>query len=171
MRGVQTFVDLAAATGCDGVSFSPMRTWRGTLDAFRLSGTEAEELCRSLKGLRPRLRKLKLTHNISEMVLRYEVGEDVWAKTRCYVPWIHARVRIGGTVQACQPCDLPLGNLNEASFASIWNNSAYRSLRRRLLRDGPEFAAGVCDCAYCCHITDNMRIHRFFRWLAPLAGG
>ena len=170
-QGIQTFVGLAAATGCDGVSFSPMRTWEGQLDAFRLSGEAQAELRHSLRSLPPRLQALGLADNIAETRMRYDVGENVWAKAPCYMPWLHARVKVSGAVQVCLPCDRSLGNLNQEAFADIWNGAAYRSLRKSLRRGGADLAARACDCAYCCHLSENLRVHRFFQWVAPLARG
>ena len=84
---------------------------------------------------------------------------------------LHARVKVSGAVQACLPCDRSLGNLNEEPFEDIWNGPAYRSLRKSFRQGGADFTARICDCAHCCHFSDNLRVHRFFRWFAPLARG
>jgi MoaA/NifB/PqqE/SkfB family radical SAM enzyme len=167
--GIEALINLAAATGCDGVSFSPLKTRKGRLDSFRLSEKAERELWRVLLRMRPRMHRLGLSHNIDETRTRYDVGENVWAKVPCYMPWLHARIKVDGSVQACLPCDQPLGNLRDRTFAEIWNGPAYRSLRKDMARGGVAFAARSCDCGYCCHLQDNLRVHRFYKWFAPLA--
>jgi hypothetical protein len=34
-------------------------------------------------------------------------------------------------------------------------------------REGLARLAAKCDCFFCCHVTDNLRVHRMYRWLAP----
>jgi MoaA/NifB/PqqE/SkfB family radical SAM enzyme len=167
---VRRFAELALATNCDGVSFSPLLTHRGKLGAQALTAAEELSFRRSLVQLRTWLRRQPLQHNIDEMLRRYESGSAVWEKYGCYIGWIDARVKPDGTVVPCNPCDLPMGNLHFNSLREIWNGAAYRAFRRKTLsREGLKELGTDCDCEFCCHLTANRRLHRVFGALAPFS--
>lgn len=169
MRGLHGFLELAATTGCDGVSFSPMRAWGGgPLEKYLIGAEDLHELRHALREARDWLDARGLSHNISEVMLRFDVGENVWAVSPCYIAWLHARVRMDGTVQACLTCDRKLGDLNRQSLDEIWNGSGSRQLRREFSRPSADALPGACDCSYCCYLAHNLQVHRYFRWLAPL---
>ncbi len=169
-RTIDAMALLAAETGCDYLSFSPLKTLRGELDASALTRDEEEGLSRDLFALKPKLASLGLGHNIDDTLMRYRVGKAVWEKTPCYMGWIHARIKVDGAVFPCQPCDLPMGNLNESGFFEIWNNPRFRAFRTSTItrRGLTRMMERHCDCLFCCFAGDNLRIHRIFRWLAPL---
>jgi MoaA/NifB/PqqE/SkfB family radical SAM enzyme len=170
LSGLSGFLELAASTGCDGVSFSPMRTWGGgPLEKYLIAAQDLPELRRSLVQARSWLEARGLGHNIPEVMARFDAGENVWGASPCYIAWLHARVRLDGTVQACLTCDHKLGNLNRQSLEEIWNGAGYRRLRRLLSQRSPAALADACDCSYCCYLAPNSQVHRFYRWVAPLA--
>ena len=41
-----------------------------------------------------------LAHNIPETLARFDAGENVWVASPCYIAWLHARVRLDGTVHS-----------------------------------------------------------------------
>jgi radical SAM protein with 4Fe4S-binding SPASM domain len=109
-------------------------------------------------------------HNIDETIRRYEIGEAARQKVPCYIGWIQPRMKVDGTIWPCNSCQWPVGNFREQSFREIWNSPAYRSFRRETL--SPTAAALIderCDCSFCCHVSDNMRVHNFYKWLSPLS--
>jgi MoaA/NifB/PqqE/SkfB family radical SAM enzyme len=166
-RSVHALADLAKGTGCDGLSLWPLRTVRGQLDHMAVDGGDQRELLGSLAGLRRRLDDLSLDHNVAQLESSYLVGREVWKKYPCYIGWVHSKVRPDGTVVPCSDCDLPLGTLGEATFSEIWNGAPYRQFRRLTrTRAGLASMGGPCDCAFCCHLENNARVHRFARWLA-----
>jgi MoaA/NifB/PqqE/SkfB family radical SAM enzyme len=170
MRGLRGFLELVSATGCDGVSFSPMRAWGGgPLDKFLIGDEDLRELRRALREARDWLEERGLSHNIPEAMMRFDAGENVWAVSPCYIAWLHARVRMDGTVQACLTCDRQLGDLNWQSLDEIWNGAGSRQLRRELSRPPADALPSACDCSYCCYLLTNLQVHRFYRWLAPPA--
>ena len=70
---------------------------------------------------------------------------------------------------ACGPCSIVMGNLRERPFTEIWNGPAYRDFRRHSPnREGLLSLKDRCNCANCCLWRDNVRVHRTFRWFAPL---
>lgn len=169
LRGLRDFLDLAARTGCDGVSFSPMRTWgEGHLDQFVIAQEDQSVLRKELHEARHWLEQRRMSHNIPEVLTRFTVGHDVWTATPCYIGWLHARIRMDGTVQACLTCEHKLGNLNDQALDEIWNGEYMRRLRRVLARRSDEPLPQDCDCTYCCYLGSNLRVHRIYRWLAPM---
>jgi MoaA/NifB/PqqE/SkfB family radical SAM enzyme len=168
-HSIDALVDLALRIGCDGVSFSPLKSHRGKLAESRLSSNEEQEVRLSLMGVKKRLHSSSLNHNIDQTLFRYKLGEAAWRKVPCYIPWLHARIKVDGTVLVCNPATgWPMGNLSDQTFGEIWNGPAYRLFRRKALsRDGASFIDEHADCGFCCHIGDNLRVHRINRWLLP----
>jgi len=170
MHGLRDFIELAADTGCDGISFSPLRTWGGKLlEEFVIGGEDLPGLRGELRKARGWLDERGLSHNIEEVLKRFEVGENVWAAVPCYIAWLHLRVRLNGTVQACLTCDRDLGNLHRQTLSEIWNGEPMRQLRRELRRNPETSIAGNFDCSFCCYLAANLRVHKYYRWLAPMA--
>jgi MoaA/NifB/PqqE/SkfB family radical SAM enzyme len=168
-KKIDTMIDLANTTRCNTLSLSPLKSLQGRLSSFTLSPDEEKLLHFSLTRIRKQLDSLSINHNIDQTLLRYRIGEAVWKKLPCYVAWLHARIKVDGTVIPCNnPCNLSMGNLKENRFHEIWNGSAYRTFRRKTLtRRDLTLMGKYCDCGFCCHVEDNMRVHRLFRWPSP----
>jgi len=169
-QSIDAMVELAYGSGCNGLLFAPLGTVLGELSSIALGPEEEGQVRRSLSKARQKLDSLGLQHNIDQVLLRYELGRDVWRKLPCYMAWLHARIRVDGSVQPCGRCDptVDFGNLNEQSFPEIWNSPAIRAFRRRAMtKDGLASIGERCDCNYCCFVGDNLRVHRIFRWLSP----
>jgi len=165
---IDAMADLAYETGCNASSFSPFLSHRGRLDPYALSAEEEKSLCLSLVKMKKRLNSFSMEHNIDETLLRYRIGEAVWNKLPCYVGWLHARIKVDGTVLPCGPWNQPLGHLKENRFQEIWNGLPYRAFRQHTVtREGLASLAKVCDCGFCCLAKDNDRVHRFFRFFSP----
>jgi MoaA/NifB/PqqE/SkfB family radical SAM enzyme len=164
-------VELAHETGCNILTFSPLKIRRGELAGEALATDEERQVVLTLSRIERELNSLSIKHNIKEMLLRYRIGEAVWQKLPCYIAWLHVRIKVDGTVLPCNPCELPIGNLNENSLPGIWNSLAMKNFRRQvLLRQGLAEMTIHCDCGYCCHTLDNWRTDRVFRWLSPFLG-
>jgi MoaA/NifB/PqqE/SkfB family radical SAM enzyme len=152
----------------NGLSFSPFFSYWGRLDPYALSPEEEKSLCFSLLKMKKRLNSLAMRLNIGETLLRYRIGEAVWNKFPCYVGWLHACIKVDGTVLPCGPWNQPLGHLKENRFQEIWNGPDYRAFRQQTLtREGLAYIAKVCDCGFCCLTKDNDRVHRSFRFFSP----
>jgi radical SAM protein with 4Fe4S-binding SPASM domain len=165
---IETFLELAVTTKCDGVSFAPFYTWRGALASSALSPNEEQSLLLSLKKMEKRSQFLGLSHNIGQTRTRYQIGKHVSQNIPCYIGWIHTRIKADGTILPCNRCDIPMGNIEANSFQEIWNGSSYRNFRSQATtREGLASLTQQCDCEYCCFIIDNLRIHRLFKWASP----
>lgn len=66
----------------------------------------------------------------------------------CHQPWTTTMVHEDGDVVPCCRSDSIMGSLRRDSFRSIWNGSAYRKLRRDMLRYGRGGQAPR-DCGGC----------------------
>jgi len=166
---IEAMVDLLCATGSEGLSVAPLIPWPQELARFSLSRDQEAALQISLINIKKRLKGLSITHNIDCALLSYQIGEKVWDRLPCYIAWLHTYIKVDGTVLPCCTCELPLGNLQEGSFKEIWNASPLRTFRRNTLtREGLAAMSDTCYCGFCCHMQDNVRVHRIFKWAAPL---
>jgi len=169
-KTLEKALEQAFAGGCDHLTVAPVHSLKGDVSSYKLSAGEEEELFASLSRMKRRLRERSMHENIDVALELYRIGEAVWDRLPCYVGWVHSRVRIDGTVFPCGRCDVPMGDLREMSFQGIWNGEAYRGFRNRVSsRRGLAGMQDHCVCGYCCHIRNSLRIHRVFRWIAPLA--
>ena len=170
-KKINDMVDLAYATRCDTLTFSPLKCWWGSLGSISLSQDEEKLLLHSLMQMEKKLNTLSLRHNIGNTILRYKIGYAVWEKIPCYIAWLHTRVRVNGNVLPCHRCTLTMGNLNEGELQEIWNNSAFQTFRRKTMtRRGLASIGEHCDCNFCGFIHDNMQVHHLFKWLSPFTG-
>jgi MoaA/NifB/PqqE/SkfB family radical SAM enzyme len=169
-RAVDSFVSIAIQARAGGMLFAQMRTLNGRLAGLALSREEEAAVIGDLRRAGERLRSAGLNHNIEETIRRFEIGEAVRAKIPCYIAWLHPCIKVDGAVLPCGPCAQPVGSLRERSFREIWNGAGYREFRQRL--SDPAEAAYIdqhCDCTFCCHVPTNENVHRYYRWLSPLA--
>jgi MoaA/NifB/PqqE/SkfB family radical SAM enzyme len=169
---IDSMVDLARVTGCNALSFSPWRTFRGAFDSLSLTQEDEILLRTSLSRIDKRLNSLSIENNIKELEERYDIGSAGWRKLPCYMAWLHARVLTDGNVLACHRSDLSMGNLNEERLRDIWNNPAFRAFRKKASNlEGLESLSGDCDCSFCGYTMNNAEIHRYFRWISPFLPG
>lgn len=165
---VEDRVRLALTTRCRDLSFSPFVSLQGKSTDLVLTPDEERQLSFSLSCLRKRLKSLSISHNINETLLYYRIGKAIWQKQPCYIGWLHARIKADGTVLPCVRCNLSMGHLEEKGFHEIWNGVEYRTFRRQTLtREGLISIGKECDCIFCCHLRDNVRVHRLFKWFLP----
>jgi radical SAM protein with 4Fe4S-binding SPASM domain len=166
---IDAMIDLAHRTGCNTLSFSPFKNRRGELSFHEIPQNEELNLRKTLDSKAKKLASMSINHNIEQTLLRYRIGEAVWKKIPCYIGWLHARIKVDGTVLPCNPCDLVMGNLHESSFKEIWNGSAYQKFRKKTItRKGLESHLQDCDCGFCCLLGDNVRMHRVYKWFSWL---
>ncbi len=84
-------------------------------------------------------------------------ARGLYERQPCYAPWTHALIAADGRVAPC--CSAPrltLGDLQQQSFAEIWQSSPYRTLREAM-RDGRPLP----HCAGCdVFLAENLLLHR-----------
>jgi MoaA/NifB/PqqE/SkfB family radical SAM enzyme len=168
-KNIDAMADLAHETGCNALSFSPLKCWWGSLAPLSLSGEEEKSLIRTLKRIRGKLDCLSLKHNIGAAIVDYNLRDDVWQKMPCYIAWLHARIKVNGTVLPCQRCSLAMGNLDEKGLRDIWNGQAFRTFRgKSITLRGLASMGEYCDCSFCGWVDENRRVHRIFKWISFL---
>ena len=162
-------VDLAYKTGCNGVLFHPFASWGSETSAEELAPKQITELYADLVRVKGRMDSLYLDHNIGETLLKYRLGKSAWRVLPCYTARHQARIRVDGTVMPCARCHDIMGNLVNQSFAEIWNGEVYHTFRRQGFGNGRlNVPVRYRYCDWCCTLKVNYRIHRLFKWIAPL---
>jgi radical SAM protein with 4Fe4S-binding SPASM domain len=166
---IESMLNLARATGCELLSFSPFKTQRRMFSPHLLSSEEYHQVRKHLLSMKRKLKTLSMDHNIDTVLLRYQIGGEVWKKLPCYIGWLHTRVKPDGSVLPCNNYETPLGNLHENCLRKIWNETGFQNFRRcTMTREGLAQVAARCDCFFCCHVTDNLRVHQRYRLIEPL---
>ncbi len=88
----------------------------------------------------------------------------------CCVAWTYARVKTDGSVIPCCKADkMPLGNLYQHDFRSIWTNELYRQFRTTALttsKRDPFFAPIACLVA-CDNLGQNIATQQRLAQLTP----
>ena len=168
-RTIDTMVELACKTGCNKLSFSLVKASGGEdFRKFLITANEEKMVRALLIKAKSRLKSLPMHHNINQALLNGFDKESAWEKTFCYIAWYYADIRVDGKVFACNRCDIPMGNLQESSFAEIWNNSPFRSFRSKSATyEGLTSMGEYCNCNFCCHVEDNIGVHQYFKWFLP----
>ena len=172
LHTIDKIIDLGSKKECNGIYFSPMHNVKGQLTSSALSEDQMVTFVHRLKRIRKRLASTDLEHNIGRVLERCRMGDAVWKKLPCYIAWYHARIRVDGSVQSCGRCDyrVNFGNLHSKTFLDIWNGPAIRKFRRQTSTcEGLSSLGDRCDCSQCCFVSDNLRVHRKFRWFHPIS--
>lgn len=166
-RSLAKIIRAGRDLGCDEVVLTRYKTRGGEFSHVAMTDEQEAALRRELAQLQPLLQPLPPSCRIEVHPAR---KEGMPASLPCYVGWFNARIRFDGAVMPCAECYVFMGQLQDSSFASIWNGGEYRAFRRwSQTRTGLDSLARWCDCNSCCDVRDNLRVHRLFRWVAPLA--
>jgi len=172
VKNLEKMALLAYNTGSKYLHFAVLQPAEGgeQFRPFLLTAKEVNFACFELKGLKKNLHSLGIQHNIEDVILRYRLGESGWQQHPCYIAWQYAYFRVDGIVYACQRCHLPMGDLHKNTFSEIWNNVNYRSFRREsvTLENLTSMQKTNCDCSYCLHLVNNLRVHQRVGWLIQL---
>lgn len=167
-KNIDEMIDLVFRTGCDAISFTPLHTHKGKFSDFSLSVSDEKSLILSLTKAKKRLDSSSVGHNFKQILLRFKIGEAVWEKLPCYIGWLHASVKMNGTVFPCCRHIVPMGNLNEKNFYEIWNDAPFRSFRQASrTREGLASISQNSYCGFCGYVGDNVLVHRLFKWFSP----
>jgi len=165
-NAIPEMVELAYRHHCDGITFAPLIYYEGISTAHYPSQSDNHAIRQTLRSIRGMLRARGLHSNLDQILLRLRIGPHIWEKVPCYFVWTHARIRGDGLIYPCCRCDIPLGNVKDHSFDVVWTGETYQRLRMKVItKQGLESFQSECDCRYCFHVQDSVRIHRF---IAPL---
>lgn len=160
--------ELAGDCGADTVWLSALREHRGQASSLALTEEQRRRVDFRLARLGRRLDHKGIRHNVAAARMEFRIDARPKASMPCTVSWFHARVKVDGTVLPCNGCDLSMGNINQRPFLEIWNDTPFREFRRLTsTRRGLASLSEECDCGQCCHVDQNVRVHRLLRLLAP----
>ena len=162
-------VEIAVESGATSVSFGYYRAYGSLLDYLALGPGDMPAVRAAFRPALTRLDAAGIRHDADVFLERVRLGL-AWLNTPCYAPWYACSIRVNGDVLVCPRCRKTMGNLNACSLADIWSGVEYRGFRRQAMRQTPaEGKWALCDCANCCWVRDNLRVHRVFKWFAPMA--
>jgi len=164
-------IDLARDTGSTGILFNLFYPFDANTTGAMLTDEQRAQLLRDFPAARTRMDRLGLQHNITTQGIlgRLVDGKDPWEQCPCYIGWYQAWVRRDGGVMPCCRCNLLVGDVNQSSFADIWDSPAYRNFRfRSRSKDTIGSLPGTCNCDWCCFMPQNARVHRVVKWFGPL---
>jgi MoaA/NifB/PqqE/SkfB family radical SAM enzyme len=167
-RNISGRVRLAKLSGCDSVSFGVFRDHGGLFQELALAPPDVISVRHELIKAKENLSSLSVDLNLEDYLPHAKMGYRAWKEIPCYAGWFQAYIKVDGNVMLCPHCNKSVGKLNDQSFATIWNGSAHREFRRQgFAPDGLVPLDFGCDCANCCIIKDNLKVHRKFMWLTP----
>jgi MoaA/NifB/PqqE/SkfB family radical SAM enzyme len=167
-KNISGRVDLAKISGCNSISFSVFRDYGGLFQDLSLTPPEIVGKYQELREAKRNLSLASVNFNLEDYLPHAEMGYCAWGKIPCYAGWFQASINIVGDVLLCPHCNRPVGNVNEQSFASIWNGAAHREFRRLCSLSGSFLPSRFdCDCANCCITKDNLRVYNKLRWFKP----
>jgi organic radical activating enzyme len=86
-----------------------------------------------------------------------KLSPDQWSKlteskTFCMMPWVHMHAFPDGRAYPCCLADYwhPVGDLRKHTMEQVWNQDAYRTMRKNMLEDRP-----CKECTKCYEQEDN----------------
>jgi MoaA/NifB/PqqE/SkfB family radical SAM enzyme len=202
---IEAMVDFALETGVDDVEFTVTDIIPGKTDELILTAEQRRQMLEPIARLKEtvpyeyiwhdgsyiftwpdgrRLTVFKLEHFIRRLLNpdadTGDYDSDIIRTIPCYIGWTFTRILANGDVNACLKAHrIPMGNINEESFADIWNGPHQREFRRKAIqvgKDDPYFskignAPGSDIGCYrgCDDITRNIDWHERMTNLDPHA--
>jgi MoaA/NifB/PqqE/SkfB family radical SAM enzyme len=115
---------------------------------------DVDELARQIEAIKSRSESARMpvsfTPNLDSGAVadRYS-GRGGPYSTKCFYPWLSARIDPWGQMFPCW-IDIRIGDVREHSFEKLWNGEEYRRFRRLIRREKL-----VPKCATCCALTDK----------------
>ncbi len=85
------------------------------------------------------------------------------SSTFCLAPWVNVLIAPNGDVFTCYEAESPegntiLGNLNNDDFDSIWNNTAYKKIRKEMVEGNKVKQCANCDIKESLKTISSLRI-------------
>jgi MoaA/NifB/PqqE/SkfB family radical SAM enzyme len=168
-RNIDDKIDLAHEIGCNGILFTPFDPMGDEAKSAALSDKQVDFVLKQFPAAVKRMAALGIKHNVDRIFIRHQFNLNAGLKTPCYVGRYQTRIRVDGAVMPCCYCNTLLGDINKKSLKDIWNDHPYKDFRRRTeTMEGLATLQDICSCDWCCYVGQNFRVHRIFKWLAPL---
>jgi MoaA/NifB/PqqE/SkfB family radical SAM enzyme len=168
-KNIEDKINLVHQIGGDGILFTPFDPQGETAISAALSDQQIEYVLKQFPKAIKRMAALRIKHNVDRIFLKHQFNQNVGLKTPCYIGRYQTRIRVDGAVMPCCYCNMLLGDFNKNSLKEIWNDQPYKDFRKRSeTMEGLATLLDTCSCDWCCYIGQNYRVHRIFKWMAPL---
>jgi len=164
---VPRLVDLCAEVGGKGVHVEPLYSQEGSpeLDEHyareNLGLVGADRAAAAFEAAATRAKEHGVRFGSRFTGVRkfdyVDLAREQRATWTCSEPWASIWVTSAGDVRTCCLNDKSFGNLNEQTFAEIWNGDAYRRFREQHARR--EHADGCANCV----LNGRVQATTFFR--------
>ena len=176
-KSIESMFDYALETGADSIYFTVVDTIEGSTDCLLLSDEqrkEAKEACDSIRQKNdhlPRRQRITLDNfsgfetRLAQEPARYgNYDQNAVDSIPCYIGWIFCRIMADGHVApCCRGVDIPMGNINESSFAEIWYSTKYDFFRRKAKNSKKSdlyFRKVGCQKT-CDNLMHNLEVHNW----------
>ncbi|MDD5119813.1 MAG: radical SAM protein [Candidatus Omnitrophica bacterium] len=185
----KALTNLARETGCSGIEFALIDAIPANTDSLLLNENQLSYLKSDFLGLIRQAEDFGKAFKIinKELFLRrlscpgascgeYDAFVD---RIPCYSGWVFLRLRANGDLNSClKSHKIPIGNIYNESFLSIWNNASQQEFRRKCLalpKDKEYFkvfgngnSAGIGCRRSCDNIFSNEHAGRLVKYLIKL---
>lgn len=181
---LRSLLNLAAEAGCDAIEFGTSDIIPEVTDPLLLSEEQLAFLRRDFinaikefKGGKVKIiNKNIFLRRISNPGARFGEYDTFIDKSPCYAGWTFLRLKANGDFNSCLKSHrIPIGNIYQKTFASVWNNSLQQEFRKKSLsasKDGGYFKLignGGNEGIGCRRVCDNIlfdsRLHKIIKFL------
>jgi len=184
--GLRTLIDFASETRCNAIEFGVPDVIPGLTDSLLLNKRQLKFLkqdfinmadnCNSENFAVKVFNKDIFLKRISSPRAYYGEYDSFIDKIPCYAGWVFLRLRANGDLNSCLKSHrIPIGNIYEDDFFSVWNNSLQQEFRRKSLsihknKDYFRFIGngnnGDVGCKRICdNALVNKHLHRILKYL------
>ena len=168
-KNIEHKIDLAHETGSSGIFFTPFDPQGDIAKTAALSDEQIDAVFSQFPTATKKMAALGIKHNVDRIFTRNRFNQNVSQKTPCYIGRYQTRIRADGAVMPCCYCNIILGDFNKKSLKDIWNDHPYKDFRARSeSMEGLATLKDTCTCDWCCYVSQNYKVHRIFKWMAPI---
>jgi MoaA/NifB/PqqE/SkfB family radical SAM enzyme len=168
-KNITQRVELAEQSGCNSLSFGVFRDYGGRFQQLALNSQDIAEVKDKLHQTKKIFASKAIQFHLEDYLPHALLGYQAAMRSPCYAGWYQTFIKVNGDVWLCPHCTRSVGNIQGQNFHDIWNSAGLQNFRRKGLTSGTLNTFGPeCDCANCCLISNNLKVHRFFKWLKPI---
>lgn len=167
--GVSELASLAEELDADEVVFLALDDMEDDSVALLAPNEgQVEFLQKKAKSVAAYLDEKEIQHNLAAFAKGFHRGvldtRGIYQRIPCYYGWLASVIKPDGNVFFCCPASLPIGNLHDHTFTTIWHSSAYEQLRKEAKTIHMRRASVTASaCHKCVHYSANLRVNRFLR--------
>ncbi len=178
-NSVEAMYDFALMVASDAIYYTVVDTLEGRTDSLLLTDGQREAVRLACRTVRQKNNKLKKRRQLfldnfdsfETRLSRHSAINGNYDRINvdsipCYVGWIFCRIMADGHVApCCRGVHVPMGNIHQRSFSSIWHSNRYNRFRNKAKKAGkshPYFNAFNCQKT-CDNFMHNTEVHN---WLS-----